>query len=221
MIDSPVRILVTDTSGNQTGVALVNGEAVVKQDIPGSQYFEFGDTKYLLVPKGINRTTKLDGEDYGGYTLTTATLGADDVQEVKTILVNATTTPDLIAEYSNINGEFGTVVTDENGDGQVDYETNLDGELVVDEIVITYSSLVSHIETLNLSKPRKQTLLRLVKSAEDYATRVPTKAAYLKKEDTLLQSAQDLVKTYEDKHYLATDEAADLQTMIQFLKAKQ
>jgi pimeloyl-ACP methyl ester carboxylesterase len=222
MIDSPVRILVTDTSGNQTGVALVNGEAVVKQGIPGSQYFEFGDTKYLLVPKGINRTTKLDGEDYGGYTLTTATLGADDVQEVKTILVNATTTPDLIAEYSNTNSEFSTVMTDEDGDGEVDYEMSLDGEIIKEEVVVvTYPLLVATVEGLNLSKSRKQALLLLIKSADYYGSKVPTKPLYLKLEDALLQSARDLVKLYEKKRYLTTIEAADLQIMIQVLKDKQ
>lgn len=221
MIDSPVRILATDSSGNQTGVSLANGEPVVKQEIPRSQYFEFGDTKYLVVPKGTNRTTKLYGEDYGGYTLTTATLGSDDVQVVQTVLVNATTTPHLIAEYSNQNGEFSTVVTDENGDGEVDYEMSLSGELIEQEVVVTYPLLISTVESLNLSRSRKQTLLLLIKSAEYYGSKIPRKTLYLKLEDTLLRSAQDLVKLYEKKRYLTTVEAAGLQTMIQFLKDKQ
>ena len=221
MIDSPVRILATDNSGNQTGVALINGEPVVKQDIPSSQYFEFGDTKYLIVPKGTNRTTKLYGEEYGGYTLTTAILGANDVQVVQTVLINATTTPNLVAEYSNQNGEFSTVVTDENGDGEVDYEMSLDGELIVEEEIVTYPSLILTVEGLNLSKVRKQALLLLIKSAEYYGSKVPTKASYIKLEDTLLQSAQDLVKLYEKKRYLTTAEATDLQIKIQALKDKQ
>jgi hypothetical protein len=222
MIDSPVRMLATDTSGKQTGVALVSGEPVVKQDIPGSQYFEFGDTKYLVVPKGTNRTTKLYGEAYGGYTLTTALLGEDDSQVVQTVLVNATATPSLIAEYSNQAGEFSTVVTDEDGDGEVDYETNLDGELIEEEVVtITYPLLTSTIEGLNLSKYRRQALLLLIRSADYFGSKVPTKPMYLKLEDALLQSARDLVKLYEKKRYLTTIEATDLQMMLQVLKDKQ
>jgi hypothetical protein len=203
-------------------VSLVSGEPVVKQDIPGSQYFEFGDTKYLIVPKGTNRTTKLYGEAYGGYTLTTALLGEDDSQVVQTVLVNATTTPSLIAEYSNQGGEFSTVMTDEDGDGEVDYEMSLDGELIEEEVVIiTYPLLISTIEGLNLSKSRKQALLLLIKSADYYGSKVPTKTLYLKLEDALLQSAQDLLKLYEKKRYLTIVEASDLQIMIQVLKDKQ
>jgi hypothetical protein len=141
---------------------------------------------------------------------------------VKTILVNATTTPDLIAEYSNTNSEFSTVMTDEDGDGEVDYEMSLDGEIIKEEVVVvTYPLLVATVEGLNLSKSRKQALLLLIKSADYYGSKVPTKPLYLKLEDALLQSARDLVKLYEKKRYLTTIEAADLQIMIQVLKDKQ
>jgi pimeloyl-ACP methyl ester carboxylesterase len=221
IIDSPVRLLATDALGNQTGIIIVDGVKTIQENIPGSQYFEFGDTKYFVVPKGTNRTTKLYGEEYGGYTLTTATLNSSDVQEIKTTLQNATVTPSLIAEYSNTGGEFSTVVTDENGDGTIDYETTLDGELIEEEVVVTYPLLIATIEALNITKVRKQALLLIIKSAEYYANKTPSKLLYRNLEDGLLRSAQELIKLYVKKQYLTVADAAVLQEMIQVLKDKQ
>jgi pimeloyl-ACP methyl ester carboxylesterase len=220
MIDSPVRLLSTDTDGNQTGVVIVNGVRVIKQEIPGSQYFEFGDTKYFVVPKGTDRTTKLYGEAYGGYTLTTAELASDDVQIVKTVLQNASTSPEMVAEYSNKDGVFGSLTTDMNGDSVVDFETTLTGEMVEEDVVITYSVLISTIEELNLSKARKQALLLMVKSAEQYGNRKP-KILYRALEDGLLKASLELVRLYNKKRYITSTDATALEEMITFLKDKQ
>jgi hypothetical protein len=96
-IDSPVSILVTDSLGNQTGV--IDGD--IYQNIPDSQYFEFGGTKYLIIPKDIDIQVQLKGEAYGGYTLTIATLESSGEQTIDSVLVNATTTPNMTAEYSS------------------------------------------------------------------------------------------------------------------------
>lgn len=221
MIDSPVRMLVTDTDGNQTGIVIVDGVRTIKQEIPGSQYFEFGDTKYFVVPKGTNRTTRLYGEGYGGYTLTTATLDDSDTQTIRTILPNASTSPTMLAEYSNENSVFSTVVTDSDGDGTVDLEATLEGEVIEKEVEVTYPLLISTVESTNLSRVRKQSLLLIIKSAEYYGNKLPVKSLYLKLEDALLKSAQDLVKLYLNKRYLTATEADLILEMLQTLKDKQ
>jgi pimeloyl-ACP methyl ester carboxylesterase len=221
IIDSPVRLLATDTQGNQTGVVVVSGEKRIKQDIPGSQYFEFGDTKYFVVPKGTNRTTILYGEANGGYTLTTATLGTNDTQAVQTILKNATTTPQLIAKYSNKNGIFSTVVTDSNGDGKADYETTLTGTIINKEVPVTYLLLTSTIEKTALSKDTRQILLTLVKSAEYYGNITPAKPLYRNLEDVLLKTAQELTKFYVTKRYISVTDGAAIQKMMQVLIDKR
>ena len=221
MIDSPVRLLATDANGNQTGIAVVDGVHTLKQEIPGSQYFEFGDTKYFVVPKGADRITRLYGEEYGGYTLTTASLDASDTQIINTILSNASTSPSMLAEYSNEDGVFSTVMTDSDGDGTADLETTLAGEIIEAEIVVTYPLLISTVESVNLAKVRKQALLLLIKSAEYYGNKIPTKALYLKLEDTLLRSTEDLVKFYLKRGYLTAAETEEVLGMIQVLKDKQ
>ena len=221
MIDSPVRLLATDTAGNQTGVEVVDGVRMIKQEIPGSQYFEFGDTKYFVVPKGTNRVTRLYGEEYGGYTLTTAALSNDDIQTIQTVLPNASTSPTMIAEYSNENGVFSTVLTDSNGDGTADFETTLDGELIEEDVIVTYTSLIATVEALNLSKARKQALLLIVKSAEHYGNKTPSRALYRNLEEALLKSAQELIKLYSKKRYISAANATVMLEMIEVLKDKQ
>lgn len=221
MIDSPVRLLATDTAGNQTGVVVVDGVRMIKQEIPGSQYFEFGDTKYFVVPKGTNRVTRLYGEEYGGYTLTTAALSTDDIQIIQTVLPNASTSPSMLAEYSNEDGVFSTILTDSNGDGTVDFETTLDGELIEEEVIVSYATLIATVEALNLSKARKQTLLLIIKSAEHYGNKTPSKVLYRSLEDALLKSAQELIKLYSKKYYIKTVDANALLEMIEVLKNKQ
>ncbi|MCA9362450.1 hypothetical protein KC906_03665, partial [Candidatus Kaiserbacteria bacterium] len=49
---SPITLTATDNQGNQVGI--VDGE--VRQDITGSQYFEFAGSKYLVIPNGVDYT---------------------------------------------------------------------------------------------------------------------------------------------------------------------
>lgn len=221
IIDSPVRLLATDTQGNQTGVVLVNGEQLIKQDIPGSQYFEFGGTKYFIVPKGTDRTTRLYGEDYGGYTLTVATLEENDEQTIQSVLENASTTPELVAEYSNVSGVFSTVITDVDGDGVTDYETSVDGEIIEEDVPVTYGLLIDTIEELGLPRFHERILLSLVERAKFYGNKTSARFFYRKFEDRLLESAQSIIKYYAKRRYISAAEAIELKEMIEILKDKQ
>jgi pimeloyl-ACP methyl ester carboxylesterase len=212
IIDSPVRLLATDSNGRQTGVIIVNGIRTIKEEIPGSQYFEFGDTKYFVVPKGTNRTTKLYGEANGGYTLTTITFGANDSQTINTVLKNATTTPLMVAEYKNTNSQYSNLTTDSNGDGIIDLTTNMIGEQV---IIATYPLLISKIQSLTLSKPYKQALLLLINSAQVYANKTNQVTLNKRIERGLLTTAEELVKLYIKKGYInQTDGQYLLQTVV-------
>lgn len=220
LIDSPVRLLATDADGNETGIVIIDGVRVIKEEIPGSQYFEFGDTKYFVVPKGTERTTKLYGEDYGGYTLTTAVLDDEDTQVLQTQLKNASTTPNLVAEYSNIDGVYSSIVTDLDGDGVIDFETTMDGVSLVQEEV-SYDTLLQAIKDTELVRLRESVLIIMVQKAEYYSHKAATKKAYAKLEDVFLQSASELVKHYVRKKYLTAADGTNLQDMIKILKTKQ
>jgi len=221
IIDSPVRLLATDEFGNQTGVVLVDDKQIIKQEIPGSSYFEFGDTKYFIVPKGTDRTTKLYGEDYGGYTLTIAVVGSNDEQIIQSVLKNASATPNLIAEYTNSDGVFSTIVTDVNSDGVIDYETTLDGDVIDNEETISYKSLMTKIDNLELSKKHKRVLTFLIKRASKYSDRAVNRKIYYRLEDKFLNLSSKIIKRYDKKGLISESNVDELLSMIKFLKAKQ
>lgn len=217
IIDSPVRLLSTDSQGNQTGVVIVNGVRTIKEEIPGSQYFEFGDTKYFVVPKGTNRTTKLYGEANGGYSLTTISFGVNDTQTIDTVLKNATTTPTMLAEYKNTSAQYSNITTDINGDGAVDTTTSMSGKLVV---IVTYPLLVAKIQSSSLSKIYKQALLLIINSAQVYANKTTQVTLNKKIERGLLTAGEELVKLYVKKGYINQLEGQSLLQMITVLKNK-
>jgi pimeloyl-ACP methyl ester carboxylesterase len=159
-IDSPVQILAQDENGNKTGIE----GSVIQKNISGSEYLEFGGTKYLILPRDKNVGITLKGEALGGYTLTTAWLRNNGQQVIETTLVDATTTPDMTAQLSFVNGEFTTIKTDYNNDGTVDLETSLDGEVI--EVIVTYQTVKEAITDLSLSRTRKMPLLALLNLSE-------------------------------------------------------
>lgn len=220
-IDSPVRLLATDIEGNQTGVVIVDGQKTIKQDIPGSQYFEFGDTKYFIVPSSVKRTTRLYGEGYGGYTLTISSINADDSQTRVSAVTNSTTTPSLQAEYSNDGKDYSNLVTDIDGDGLVDYEMTLDGDLVQEEKEITYGTLTDSINALPLAKSRKLILLLIVRNAEKYHEKSSRHKIYQRLEDSFLDIARLTITQYDRKGYLSKSELTELDSIIKSLKDKQ
>ncbi len=221
IIDSPVRLLATDTAGNETGVVIEGGVRLIKEEIPGSQYFEFGDTKYFVVPKGTNRTITLFGEDYGGYTLTTAELTSSDTQIVKTELKNASTTPAMVALYSNTGGQYSSITTDLDGDGLKDRETTIDGVVIEDETEVTYTTLLEAIQNLSSTRGHVEALVQQVTQAQKHSLHILRTKGTLKSEMQNLNNASRLVKSYIDKKYLSEVEGLELLGMLQVLKDKQ
>lgn len=128
-IASPVYPATTDNEGNVTGVVREGGDWVLREEIPGSQYLEFGGVKYLVVPKGIDRTTTLRGYEVGTYTLAVDRLNAAGTERLDTIY-QASTTDGMVAEYTHQNGERSNLTVDWQGDGEVDGTLQWEGRFI-------------------------------------------------------------------------------------------
>ncbi|MFT5849546.1 MAG: pimeloyl-ACP methyl ester carboxylesterase [Patiriisocius sp.] len=217
VVDSPVQITSADEEGNVTGVVQEDGLWVHKQEIPGSRYFEFGGSKYLIIPSDISRTTTLTGEEYGGYTLTIATLDEDDVQTVEYIIVNASTTPDMVAQYTKDQDGYSTISTDLDGDGLSDNEMTVDGE-EVDEGVITYDTLWQAIENLDLPRRHERPLLRRVALSERFSLRSADHPRFARVEKRFLKLIQRRIKKYERRDIVDAVSASEIITIIAILK---
>jgi len=217
-IDSPVRIIKEDSLGNKTGVVIQDGVAEIVKEIPGSEYVEFGGTKYVIVPKDEDMTTYLYGEDHGSYTLTTATLSGDE-QVTDTQIINATTTPTMVAQYEFVDGAYSTILTDYDGDGTTDLEMTVSGE-VISEPEITFDSLRTQILDLGLSKPRVKPLLILVNLAEK-AQKLKVHSKISKRiSDRLLMQLRDTIKLYAKKGWITQERSEILKSTIDKLISK-
>ena len=135
-IDSPVALWAIDREGNKTGAYWNEGVKIITEEIPGSQYYEIGDTKYLSIPSDTDYTIELLGEDYGGYTLTISTL-AEDGQQILYQINNASTTPAMVARYTKEGEGYSPIEVDLNGDDFFEMQINiLTGEVIHKKINI-------------------------------------------------------------------------------------
>ncbi|MEZ4195042.1 MAG: hypothetical protein R3B53_01425 [Candidatus Paceibacterota bacterium] len=220
-VDSPVRMVVEDNEGNITGVIVKSdGTREVLKEISSSEYLEFAGTKYLIVPKVIDTVTTLYGEAYGGFTLTRATLDSDDVQVVDTVMINATTTPNMIARFATENEKDGNLEVDIDGDGEIDYQTDLRGSVIPTEIdEITFSILREQIENLNLKHSRERLLLTILSVAERAYERSDRHRVYIRIANRSLENLGQLIKRYERLKWLSKEESSALKESIKQLRA--
>ncbi|MFA5831252.1 MAG: right-handed parallel beta-helix repeat-containing protein [Candidatus Paceibacterota bacterium] len=91
-IHSPLNLNVYDTVGNHTGISPETG--FLEVGIKGSQYFELGESKTIMVPAEIAHTLNLDAYASGSFTLDVETLVGDTVTASTTFeaVPTATTT---------------------------------------------------------------------------------------------------------------------------------
>lgn len=219
IIDSPVRMVAEDGEGRQTGVVMENGEAIIREDIPGSQYIYLGDTKYLVIPKGTDHTTTLYGEAEGHFTLTTAVLDQSDTQIIRTRMENVTTTPTMVAQYTEKQDVYTSIRIDNEGDGVIDTETDLNGEPL--HTVYTYANLYQAIHALTLKKSFKKILIQEVSRAERVEKLKIAPMIAKRLERVFLELVMKTVRRYEHKRLITATEADYVEKIIQSLIDKK
>ena len=223
IIDSPVTMSAIDELGNVTGVVEENGKQVIKTDIPGSNYFEFADSKYLIIPSQTPRTTTLRGDAEGGYTLTLATLDTDDQMKTNSQLVNATVTPNMIVTYTKHSSGYSNLATDFDGDGELDLVTTVTGEVVEDptpepEPVATYDRLRSQITALDLPRRADRHLSRLVDRAERAALRSGKKRVFIKIERWYLSAINRTLRYYQRIDLIERSDRQEIRATIKEIR---
>jgi len=212
-IDSPVEIKVTAINGDVTG--MVENELV--REIEGSDYLEFADTKYLLVPDDIDYTVELFGQDFGGYTLRVASLN-NDVQNLETELINATTTPTMTARFEKTGDSFSTISIDIDGDGAFELETDLNGKVIESEVPISYDDLHTAINNLDLKRSYKKPLLQVAGLAERFSQYKDVRPVYGLIEHILLMKIERYLAFYQRKGVISSEEKAAIKAILASLR---
>ncbi len=214
-IDSPVRLFATDVAGNVTGLVEEGGQFVLKKEIPGSDYFVMGSTKYLIIPKSVSRTTTLMGEGDGGYTLTVGAIGSDNQQTIVHQLNNATSGATMIAQFSKGPNGYGLLSVDDNGDGQIDKQMDLNGNIIKEpETEVTYSMLKDAILNLNVDKNIQTVLLVNVNIPEKHSLRIDQ----VNQEITALKRLAEKVLYYRSKKEISIGDSEYIIGLIEQLK---
>lgn len=214
-VHSPVDLLAIDKEGNQVGV--VDGE--IKEEIRSSQYFEFGEGKYLIMPSEIDVTVSLVGTGKGVYSLTIDEVDERGQQKQVHSLLDATTTPAMDGLFTIKAGKYSDLEIDIDGDGDVDFEMTLDGEILGEESTeYSYADLKRSIKELGLKKKYEKRLLHRVKIAQYFSDKKIKKYGFKKIESRMLSSLKRDLRKMRRKGEVSDSEFESLKIIINYLK---
>ncbi|PJA87631.1 MAG: hypothetical protein CO140_03295 [Candidatus Moranbacteria bacterium CG_4_9_14_3_um_filter_40_7] len=185
---SPLDIHLKDSAGNKTGPEIIDGHTIIKEEIPNSYYYQFGERKYIGFPGGENIQVVMNGYALGSYTL--------QLEEVKiteegdeviahTVFTNLPTTADTTVSFNIPEtglADMTTLKADMDSDGVNEYEINkiLNGTAVPIVTIETISNNVDHLAKLGFITDVKtqnflQVKIRELSHAKDMIEKMDSK----------------------------------------------
>lgn len=134
-LHSPLTLDLYDEHGNHTGVATSTGR--VEENIPGTYFVQFGDTKYLFVDSGVPHHIVMSGYDTGTFTFEVGEVLGDTTTH-SIAFRDVPTTPQTKVRFDVSSDIFSAsdLLIDEDGDGtfETTYASST-GERVVPVVV--------------------------------------------------------------------------------------
>ncbi|MBI5004361.1 hypothetical protein HZC00_04665 [Candidatus Kaiserbacteria bacterium] len=118
-LHSPLTLNLFDDQGRHTGVSTTTGQ--VEEQIPGTYYMEFGETKYIFTDASTTAHILMEGYDTGIFTFN-ADQYVGDTLTASTTFKDIPTTENTIVSL-DIQSDIGTLSPmsiDKDGDGTVD-----------------------------------------------------------------------------------------------------
>lgn len=200
---SPVSLVATDDSGNHVGVV----DDKVTEDIFGSQYFELGDSKYLVIPSEEDVVIEVTGTAEGIYSLTIDEIDENGEQNEVSLLSGASTSPAMKASFSITNGDYSLLEIDTDGDGEIDMKQTLDGEVIEDPTIeYSYDDLKEEINNLDLKRGYKKYLLSKARLAEFFDRKSNRNKLFERLEKRTLESLVWRLNRYSRRGYISEEE---------------
>jgi pimeloyl-ACP methyl ester carboxylesterase len=215
---SPVQLEVTDSSGKKVSFDRLHGATTPLEQIPNSTYLEVGDSKYVIVPDGVQYDVTLKGTALGALTFSLDTLQGET--QIKTLEVKiATITASTTVRVPYAASAIGNLTIDTNNDGKTDIllsPTGVDITPVISKI--TYATLKSAVQSLSLSLIRKAPLLLLVATADSLDKQSVTNPKLAPLELLTLNQLEALIIAYQKKGWITQVESSSLIVIINKLK---
>lgn len=118
-LHSPLTLNLYDSLGHHTGVSTTTGQ--VEEQIPGTYYTEFGDTKYIFSDASSTAHVVMKGYASGTFTFNVDELQGDTLV-ASTTFQDIPTTPDTVVTLDTTSGvvALSPMRIDTNGDGATD-----------------------------------------------------------------------------------------------------
>jgi hypothetical protein len=215
---SPVRPRIVMSDGRIVG--LDNGE--VKEEVIGSQYLTLASTTYLILPKDAgDYQIEITGEQDGVYTLEVEELTQDNTQQVVVEIV-ASTTATMQASLSVTDDGYGNLLSDLDGDGEIDEEWTPQGELVnssPEQATYTYDDLRNTIAKID-SRFIKRYLDRFAAKASKYHNQIERHKRYARLEQLFLKLLDRKVEFLTRKGRIDESTSNELSVIINYLRKK-
>ncbi|HEY4523065.1 MAG TPA: hypothetical protein VJK73_01700, partial [Candidatus Paceibacterota bacterium] len=120
---SPVNLVVTDASGQESGVLPIPGSdfSGVKQDIIGSSVHVLGSEQYVSVPQSGSYRVVTTGYESGSATLQVETIGNDGAATAVVTYASVPTSAGSTATFTLADDTSTAPIVDVNGDGTPDF----------------------------------------------------------------------------------------------------
>ena len=210
-LHSPLDMWVSTNNGKVSSTTV---------EVSSALYRRVGEVQYIEIPSTEQEVElHMTGQATGSFTLEIERWEGDILEEQVDYVAVPTATSTVVTARVIDDITQTLLELDLEGDGEVEGEMAHDG--VFTETAVSYTTLISAVDSLNLSQARKQALLTLIKSAEYYGTKIPMRRSYLVLEDLLLTTSQKLIRLYVKKRYISTNDAESILEMIEVLKNKQ
>ena len=180
-LHSPVSINVYDNEGNHTGLVdnpNPNSDfQIVEENIPGSRYDDFGEGKYVLLDGDTQYSVKLQGLDFGTFTLETEKRQGG-VEIATSSFIDILTSPTMTGEVVVNSSTANPIINiDVDGDGKNDFI--ISGNQEFDPIVYL-QILRKTVETFSSSKKTKDEVIKKIDSIIKSLQKDKTKSAISK-----------------------------------------
>jgi pimeloyl-ACP methyl ester carboxylesterase len=163
---SPVNLVVTDASGNQSGVVPIPGTdfSGIKRDIPDSSVQVFDDEEYISVPTSGAYQVTASGYAAGSATLVIETVSSSGDASATAVFADIPVTGSSVASFSVSEGSASAPTVDVDGDGMTDF-TAASSSAGADPL--TYMSyLKSIVGAMQLTNGKKNELVKRLDEIE-------------------------------------------------------
>ena len=214
-VHSPVSLLAVDDDGNEVGMT----DNQIKEEIVGSQYFELGGSKYVVLPATVDVKIKVEGTGEGIFSLSVDEINDSGQQNEVSLLANATSGPMMSAEFTIQDGVYSSLQSDINGDGVFEFEQTLSGELIESpSVTYDYTDLKEIIKNLGLNRWQEKFLMTKVRIAERFSKKSNKKETFRRLEARRLAFISTSLMWYQQAGIISEETLIEIKMIIDNLE---